>query len=500
MFEQTVDAIRWWASVTPEKVALVDLGRSERLTYDDLDKTAGRWATLLAARGVGPGDRVAVLAGNRADIVAMYYGCGRIGAALVPLNWRLAPTELAKVVADARPRVLVGEARFAAMASASAEAAFIDIDRDAPSALAAVVPAAMTSEPVRPDAPAMILYTSGSTGKPKGAILTQRQVLANAIATAIGWQLSAADTAPVSTPFFHTGGWHVFSTVLWQLGGTIVLVPQFDPATFHSTLRDEGCTVAFGVPTQLVMLSEATAFGMALPKLRFIACGGAPCPAQLATRIRSAGYTLRLGFGMTEFGPNCFATSDAMALAKPESVGWPMPFVEMRVVDERDHVLGNDEVGELQLKGPQLFAGYLDDPERTREAMTADGWLRTGDLASRDADGAWTIRGRRKDMFISGGENVFPGEVEAALADCEGVAESVVVGVPHERWGEVGHAYVQPRGGAVLSGDVILARLRETLAHYKVPKSIEVVAELPRIGSGKVDRIALKRAAQEIVR
>ena len=401
--------------------------------------------------------------------------------------------------ADAQPALLVGEARFDARRHAvAASVRWFDLDDDAPTALGAVPPAAEATLTL--EAPAIVLYTSGSTGRPKGAVLSQRQLLVNAIATNTGWTLGADDIAPISTPFFHTGGWNVFSTPMWLCGGTVVLLDGFDANTFLDALADERCTIAFGVPTQLVMLAESASWGRALPALRWFACGGAPCPSQLAARVRGAGYALRLGFGMTEFGPNCFGTSSEMALAKPDSVGWPMPFVEMRLVDEAMRDVAAGEVGELLLRGPQLFSGYLNDPERTAEAMTPDGWLRTGDLASRDADGAYTIRGRRKDMFISGGENVFPGEVEAALADCEGVAEAVVVGVPHEKWGEVGQAFVQPRTGAAPDVAVLLATLRERLAHYKVPKSLELVAELPRIGSGKVDRSALRRRAEEAAR
>ena len=271
----------------------------------------------------------------------------------------------------------------------------------------------------------------------------------------------------------------------------------FDPSTFIDGLAAEKCTVAFGVPTQLVILLESPGWGRPLPHLKWIACGGAPCPAQLAVRVRASGYRLRLGFGMTEFGPNCFTTSDEMALAKPASVGWPMPFTEMRIVDTAGTDIPDDGVGELYLRGPQLFSGYLHDAERTAEVLTADGWFQTGDLASRDTDGAFTIRGRRKDMFISGGENVFPGEVEAALADCAGVAEAVVVGVAHERWGEVGHAFVQLRSGATLDCETALAELRMRIAHYKVPKFLEIIAELPRIGSGKIDRAFLKSLADQ---
>jgi fatty-acyl-CoA synthase len=490
------DPIRWWARLTPEKTAVVDRVSHRRLSYAELNDAADRWAVLLSTRNVGAGDRVAVLSGNRPEVVALFYGCARVGAALVPLNWRLSAAELGRVLNDADVSLIVGEDRFTKVRAAVTVAPpWIDLDSEAPAALAtAVEPMSFVEIADAFEAPAMILYTSGSTGIPKGAVLSHRQILYNAIATTSGWQLGADDIAPISTPFFHTGGWHVFATPLWYRGGTVVMFDGFDPASFIDGLAEEGCTLAFGVPTQLVMLLESEAWGRELPKLKWIACGGAPCPAQLAARVR-ANYRLRLGFGMTEFGPNCFATSDEMALAKPNSVGWPMPFTEMRLVDELDHPVPNGEVGELQLRGPQLFSGYLHDEARTVEAHTEDGWFRTGDLASRDADGAFTIRGRRKDMFISGGENVFPGEVEAALVDCDGVAEAVVVGVAHEKWGEVGHAFVQPRSGAVVTPEELLATLRAKLAHYKIPKTLELIAELPRIGSGKIDRSELKSRA-----
>ncbi|MBI3567220.1 MAG: AMP-binding protein [Gemmatimonadetes bacterium] len=506
-FATYTDPVRAWARATPDKCAIVSTTRDPRATgshrsqvsYAQLDDAAGRWAALLTAEGIAAGDRVAVLSMNRVELVALLYGCGRIGAALVPLNWRLSSAELQRIVADAQPKLIVGESRFADRRVAVAgDVTWLDLDADAPTVLATMRPNADATLAL--ESIAIVLYTSGSTGRPKGAMLSQRQLLFNAIATNTGWNLGAEDIAPISTPFFHTGGWNVFSTPMWLAGGTVVLLDGFDAATFLDALAAERCTVAFGVPTQLVMLAESAAWGRELPDLRWFACGGAPCPPQLAARVHGAGYKLRLGFGMTEFGPNCFGTSDEMAVAKPESVGWPMPFVQMRLVDEQMADVATGEVGELLLRGPQLFSGYLNDPVRTAEAMTPDGWLRTGDLASRDADGAYTIRGRRKDMFISGGENVFPGEIEASLADCEGVAEAVVVGVPHAKWGEVGHGFVQPRTGAAPDVNVLLATLRERLAHYKVPKALEIVAELPRIGSGKVDRAALRRRAEEMAR
>ena len=484
-----------WAQRTPERVALADRGRGTRYTYAALDRLASQWAHVLAARGVRTGDRVAVLAANRVEVVALYVACGRVGAALVPLNWRLPAAELAPILADARAAFVVGESRFAAVEAALPGVPWVDLE--AMVAEARVVrPTDAAEVLLDPGCAAMVLYTSGSTGRPKGAILSQRQVCANAIATSLAWSLSSTDVAPITTPFFHTGGWHVFATPLWQVGGTVVLVDGFDAATFLDILLEEQCTVAFAVPTQFVMLAERTQWGRALPALRWFISGGAPCPAPLAARVRAAGYRMREGFGMTEFGPNCFGISDEHALAKPGSVGWPVPFAEMRLVDERGRDVADGAIGELWLRGPQLFSGYLFDVARTTEAIAPDGWFRTGDLASRDADGAFTIRGRRKQMFISGGENVFPSEVEAAIGGLGGVSEAAVIGVPDEKWGEVGHAFVMPRPGVSLDAESLRAELRVVLAGYKVPRHWTIVAELPRIGSGKVDYAALESRAR----
>jgi len=492
-FGALVDPFRWWGRLTPDKVAIVDRLRGTRATYRDIDESAQRWMTLLAERGVRRGDRVALLSMNRIEVVGLFYGCVRLGAALVPLNWRLAEPELVRVVSDARVALLVREARFAAVGHAVADAPWLDLD-DAAAALAATRLAARTAmgaDALDAESAALILYTSGSTGKPKGAILSNRQLLFNALATTTGWQLSAHDVGPVSTPFFHTGGWNVIAIPLWTVGGTVVLFDTFDPACFLDALDEERVTIAFAVPTQFVMLCAQPSFGRALPALRNFMSGGAPLPQSVADRVRAGGYDIREGFGMTEFGPNCFMISEGEARARPGSVGWPCPFVELRLVGERGNAVGAGDVGEIQLRGPQLFSGYLFDAERTAEVMTPDGWYRSGDLAMRDGDGAFYIRGRRKQMFISGGENVFPGEVEAALSECAGVGEAVVVGVADEHWGEVGHCFLFPQAGVALDGAAVLAELRTRIAAYKVPKHVTVLEAAPRLASGKVDRAQL---------
>jgi fatty-acyl-CoA synthase len=482
------DPVRWWATHSPPRVALVDRKTGERFSYRDLDVMADRWVSVLRDKtGIGAGDRVAVLLNNRAEYVGIFFACLRLRALMIPLNWRLSAAELSLIVEDAAPKVLLAEKMFEHLLVGRE---MTDIE-DLLATNAAGKPEHSADLVADGEDPAMVIYTSGSTGRPKGAVISHRQILFNAVATTTAWELGAADVAPVTTPFFHTGGWHVFATPLWLRGGCVVLMDHFDANNFLSQLAEEGCTVALCVPTQLTMLAESPEFGMAIPHLRWLISGGAPCPAPLADRIRAAGYALRLGYGLTECGPNCFAMSTEDGLLHPGSVGRPVPFLEMRLADELLADVEPGGTGELLLRGPQLFSGYLDAPDKTAEVMTEDGWLRTGDLATRDEAGVYRICGRRKEMFISGGENVFPGEVEAALTDCPGVAEVVVVGVEDERWGEVGRAFVISRKDATVTGDDILAHARSRLGRYKVPKTVVFVDEIPRLGSGKPDRRAL---------
>ncbi|HUQ48887.1 MAG TPA: AMP-binding protein [Gemmatimonadaceae bacterium] len=502
-FPRYTDPLRYWSSFAPDRTALVDRARGTRQTYAEFNAAADKWAALLRDMRVGKGQRVAVVAGNRHEVAELFFGCIRVGAALVPLNWRLAPAELSAILKHSQSSLVVGETRFresiGKTMDAGANPAWLDLDVEAPSQLAKATRREADVETGADDA-VLILYTSGSTGKPKGVIVPHRQVLYNAIATTTAWELGHTDIAPVSTPFFHTGGWNVFATPLWYRGGTVVLFDQFDPASFIDGLAEEGCTVALTVPTQLIMMYGSHAWGRDLPALRFFISGGAPCPASLMQRVRAAGYTLREGYGLTECGPNCFAMSSEESLVNPGKVGRPVPFLEMRLVKDDGSESSLNEPGELQLRGPQMFGGYLHDSERTAEALTDDGWLRTGDLAMRDEAGLFSICGRKKEMYISGGENVFPAEVESALASHPAIAEVVVVGAPHQLWGETGCAFVVARSSSEeISGEAIIAFARQHLAGYKVPRTIFIVGELPRLGSGKPDRRELASRAAAAV-
>ena len=486
------DPVAWWARVDGARIALIEAESGRRHSYHALHLDAERWSARLARWGIAHGDRVAILAQNRAEFIPLLFACIRRGAILVPLNWRLSPPELARVLRDSAPATILGEDRLRTLGEQALTAANLqptpewrDLDRD----IAIEHDVAPPSPARAVDDTTMLLYTSGSTGAPKGVMIPHRQLLWNAVATTTAWRIGADDVGPIVTPFFHTGGWNVFTTPMLFRGGTIVLTNGFDPDGYFDMLEQFGVTLAFGVPTQLAMVRETASWGHPLPALRTFLSGGAPCAQRIKDEVRRAGYRFREGYGLTECGPNCFATTDQTAIEKDGTVGWPVPFLEMRLRDSDARDVDTGSVGELELRGPQLFGGYFRAPELTADVMTVDGWLRTGDLASRDADGVYTIRGRRKEMFISGGENVFPGEVETALLDCPGVREVTVIGIANEQWGEVGCALVV-RDDARLTASVLLTHARTRLAGYKVPKRVQFVDAIPRLGSGKIDRRA----------
>ncbi len=498
-FPRFTDPLRHWRRIAPDRVALVDRTRGTRQTYAELDAACDRWANVLRQNNIGRGERVAIVAGNRHEVVELFFSCSRVGAALVPLNWRLAPRELGAILLHSQSSLVVGESRFRSMIenglSGGLMPPWLDIDSDAPTESASrqhVVPDVDASA----DDAVLILYTSGSTGQPKGVIIPQRQILFNAIATTTAWELSHTDVAPVATPFFHTGGWNVFATPLWHRGGTVILFDQFDPGSFLDGLAEERCTVALTVPTQLIMMLGSAQWGRPLPDLRYFISGGAPCPPAVMEEVRAAGYDLREGYGLTECGPNCFAISTEESLANPGKVGRPVPFLEMRLISDDGSESSDGQPGELQLRGPQMFGGYLHDMEKTSEALAEGGWLHTGDLATRSDTGLFSICGRKKEMYISGGENVFPAEVESAIASHPSIAEVVVVGAPHPLWGETGCAFIVLRQNAdALSSEALIAFARKHLAGYKVPRTIVFTGELPRLGSGKPDRRALLERA-----
>ena len=493
------DPIAARARIAPGRVALVQQDEDRELTYGELDRRADRVADLLHHElGVRPGDRVAVLARGSIEQVELLLACARLGAILVPLNWRLAPAELAPQVKAAAPVVLLVDGPGAELA------------RRLPATSVSAVPLRSLRRPSgRDDLPAaprvaaeagtplMILFTSGSTGRPKGAVLTHGSIHNNAVNTIIGWELTASDRTLISAPLFHTGGWNVLLLPLLFCGGLVHLASSFDAEQTLRVIERDRLTVLFGVPTMFAAMRETSSFDRTdLSPLRWVISGGAPCPLPLIEAWWARGVTFRQGYGLTEVGPNCFAMADDDGRRRAGGVGFPVPWLEVRLVDADGGPVADGEPGELLLRGPTVCAGYWRDGAATAAAIR-DGWFVTGDLFVREPDGWHRCVGRRKEMFISGGENVFPVEVERVLAGLPGVTEAAVVAVPDPRWGEVGHAFVACREGRALDGDTTRQLCRQQLAGYKIPRQVTVLPELPKGATGKIDKPALRRLALE---
>ncbi len=483
----TSDQLATWATFRPATEALVDTGTGQRWTWRQLHADSLAWAATLAQRGVVVGDRVAVLALNRGDTIALLYAAAHLGAILFPMNTRLSPAELSWQLDHCSPRVLV------------ADDVHLDLARSLTDR-----PLAMDAGPLRDlaappraaagnglDDPWQLMYTSGSSGRPKGALLSHRQVHWNALNTILACDLGPTDSTLTFAPLFHTGGMNCLTTPLLHRGGRTVIMPRLDAADALRLIASEGITHLMGVPTIYQMLADHPDFEATdLSSVRDAICGGAPLGAALLERYLDRGIPLRQGFGLTEVGPNCFSTPPARVRDKLGTVGLPIHHVEARVVRPDGTICDVDEPGELLLRGPLVCSGYWQDADATASAIE-DGWFHTGDVLSVDADGYFTVRGRLKEMFISGGENVYPAEVEAALLTHPDVAVAAVVGVPDDRWGEVGMAFVEAAAGHELRGVDLAAWLRGRLARFKIPKHFDLSGDLPRTGSGKVDKPAL---------
>lgn len=486
------DSIALHAAQRPDRLAAVDLATGRRWSYRALDEAIGRCSGWLATRRIGTGDRVAALARNSVDLLILQFAALRRGAIFVPLNWRLVAAELEVLLADCAPSLFVHDEACAPLAA--------QLGRDA-TALLALRAAIETAAPVGAvafdeNAPSILLYTSGTSGRPKGVIVTER----NAHYTAVNFGAFSATTGDsvylCESPMFHVIGLVTsFRTPLLQ-GGTVLVSDGFDAARTNRWLADPdlGITHYFCVPQMAAMLRADPDFDpqRLVGRVTFFT-GGAPLDATDLAPWLADRLVLANGFGMTEVGTvTCMPLDLAAIRARPRSVGPVAPLQEMRLVDAGGNDVAQGEVGEIWLRGPNVSPGYWQREDATRAAFTEDGWFRTGDAARRDVDGFVTLVDRLKDMFISGGENIYPAEIEAALLAHPDIVEVAVIGIDDPRWGEVGHALLVLRPGASLDEALLVEHCNARIARYKVPKRFTRVDALPRTGSGKVLKHVLK--------
>lgn len=489
--------------LTPDGLAIVDVATGARLTFAGMNRRAEACARVLVhALGRSKGDRVGLLAHNSLEFLDVVFAAAKTGTVLVPLNTRLTARELSRIVEHSGLRTLFFDPELEPTVAELRERIRLDhwvgLRHDYPQLLDRVSGTPFTSARCDGEDLFALLYTSGTTGTPKGVMIPHRMMAWNAYNTVMCWQLRADDVTSIFTPLYHAGGLTVFLTPLIAIGGTSVLHRHFDAAEVWRTIETEKCTVVLGVPTIWKMLSDAPEFMSAdLAHVRWFISGGAPLPDAVAETYRRRGIVFRQGYGLTEAGVNCFAMSDEESARKPGSIGKPFMMTGAKLVDEEGHDVPPGEVGELWLRGPHVSLGYWNAPEATAAAFDRDGWFHTGDMARADEERFYYVAGRRKDMFISGGVNVYPAEIEAELLQHPAVSDAAVIGVPDERWGEVGVAFVVPRGGAQPSPEALVAFLGDRLARYKLPRAVVQVEALPRTAYGKVAKPELLRLYEE---
>ncbi|MEV8266250.1 AMP-binding protein [Microbacterium sp. NPDC076911] len=490
------------AGRSPRHAAIDD--RGVITDYQTLARRAGDLASKLRESGYGPGHRIATVSGNSTDQVVVFFACALAGVALVPLSWRLTPRELSDVMRRSVPALVLIDDEHAALASeafralgeqpVAAELGTTGIEREVP-----VASQPVEHRPVHDDDPLLVIFTSGTESSPKGVVLTHANCFWNNLALAQALPLTQDDVVLAVLPQFHIAAWNCQPLLAWWVGATVVLERSFQPSRALSLIEERGVTAMMGVPTLYsLMVTDSQWEHADVSSLRLALVGGSTMPASLQQVWNDRGIALTQGYGLTEASPNVLHLPAAESNAHRGAVGRPYPHVTVRLIDvESGLTLDGEAVGELWVRGPSIFAGYLGDPDATQRAMT-DGWLRTGDLVARDSEGVYRVVDRLKDIFISGGENVAPSEVEYALALHPLIKEAAVIGVADEVWGERGVAFVVPAAGATLSADEVLAHARSNLASFKVPVRVDIVSDLPRTAIEKLARSRLRDAAKEL--
>lgn len=475
-------------TLSPNRIALVDVHTNVSWTYTMLKDRILHWASFIMNKGIKKGERIAVLAPNQPELFAILFACELKGVIYVPLNWRLSKYEIVSLLNDCSPSVLLYDDIYLSLIQ--------EIDFEQMISIHSVETMSKIHEVVNieqqdPSNPWMMIYTGGTTGKPKGVVLSTYAVNSNAINTIISWGLTEEDTTINYMPLFHTGGLNALSIPILMVGGQVVIGNRFDAEEAMRATNHYKATISLFVPTMYQSMINIPYFNeTSFSSMKVFLSGGAPCPETIYNKFHSKGLNFKEGYGLTEAGPNNFFIRPETAYRKIGSVGKPMLFNSVKVLNPKGNRCSVDEVGELYVKGPHVFSSYWKKPEDTLEAFD-DGWLRTGDLAKYDKEGDHYIVGRKKDIIISGGENVYPQEIEQCLTNFQEINEAAVVAKKDEKWGESIIAFVTPAEGYAFNRDKVIAHCKRFLGGYKIPKEIIVLPEIPKTDIGKIDKNAL---------
>jgi fatty-acyl-CoA synthase len=510
---KSVNASWWiqrWSELQPEKIAIVFEGRE--ITYRELHMRSNSASCWLQSIGIEKGDRVAVLLENCPEFIELYLACSRLGAIFVPMNFRLASPEVDYLIKHSRPRLLVFSRRFEKTVNS------LDVESYRPPLLTAVVDGDHPSNrvlnyiadtrgfegkspfitpslgPADPEEPHVIMYTSGTTGRPKGAVLSHRKTFFNCLNAEIFFQLSFQDRMLVILPLFHSGGLFIQASPCLYKGATLVIHRKFDPIKTYADIERFKVTKFLGVPTVFrSLLAVDPVMRRDISSLSVCAIGGEKVTPELLSECRQSGFSLRQIMGQTETSILLWA-SEEESLLRPGTVGSPVFHAEVALVDEQGKKVGANKVGEIVVRGSVMMKEYWQDPVQT-EQIFSGGWLRTGDLATMDNDGFYYLVDRAKDMYISGGENVYPAEVERVLRDHPAVEDAAIVGESENTWGEIGHAFVVLKNGTKISEAELVSFCQSRLASYKLPRKVTFCSSFPRTPLGKIRKFLLKESA-----
>ncbi|QOR67482.1 long-chain fatty acid--CoA ligase [Cytobacillus suaedae] len=489
------------ARISPDATAIVEGEDGTRWTYGQLNTRALNLATYLMSIGVKKGDRIALLSPNHIGYFDIFFACMKLGAIFVPLNWRLSKVEISYILTDCTPTFVAVHSTLKELLVIEEGNQYFEIDSTEYESITERKQTGfsdITTE-INNNDPLAIIYTGGTTGKPKGAVLSHQSILWNGLNTIVSWSLSEKDVTLTYLPMFHTGGLNALSIPILLIGGKVVIASDFEPSKAVELINQEGCTVVLLVPTMYHMIVNSDFFkDVTFPTMHTFLSGGAPCPLPIYQAFEKKGLAFKEGYGLTEAGPNNFFIDPSIARFRRGSIGKPMIFNEIKLMGFDGEEAEPGQVGELLIRGKHVFEYYWNNPQATEEALI-DGWLHTGDLAKKDDEGFHYIVGRKKEMIISGGENIYPLEVEHCMNQHPAVNEVAVFALPHPKWGEIVAAVVSLKSNLKVTDDELKTYCRQHLGSYKIPKYIIFENEIPKTHVGKIDKNSLQKKYENIV-